>query len=175
MGTMNERSIASRGAAALSDLGGNIRCDRQAEEILQAFWGEIRDGAQLPPELRGLMEGAQLGPPGVRRSLVMEQPGERLRVEATAVGRGRTHLRLWREPLKQVGAAPDPTPAAKTNDPLTQREREVALLVAEGLRSIEVAERLGIASQTVKSHLKAIFDKMGVRNRVELARLLQQQ
>jgi DNA-binding CsgD family transcriptional regulator len=59
-------------------------------------------------------------------------------------------------------------------DGLTQREREVALLVAEGLRSREVAERLGIASQTVKSHLKTIFDKLGVRNRVELARRLEQ-
>jgi DNA-binding CsgD family transcriptional regulator len=44
--------------------------------------------------------------------------------------------------------------------------------VADGLRSREVAERLGIASQTVKSHLKTIFDKLGVRNRVELARRL---
>jgi DNA-binding CsgD family transcriptional regulator len=46
------------------------------------------------------------------------------------------------------------------------------LLVADGLRSREVAERLTIAPQTVKSHLKTIFDKLGVRNRVELARRL---
>jgi DNA-binding CsgD family transcriptional regulator len=36
-----------------------------------------------------------------------------------------------------------------------------------------VAERLAIAPQTVKSHLKTIFDKLGVRNRVELARRLE--
>jgi DNA-binding CsgD family transcriptional regulator len=58
------------------------------------------------------------------------------------------------------------------SDGLTHREREVALLVADGLRSREVAERLDIAPQTVKSHLKTIFDKLGVRNRVELAKRL---
>jgi DNA-binding CsgD family transcriptional regulator len=55
---------------------------------------------------------------------------------------------------------------------LTQREREVAFLVADGLRSSEVAARLGIASQTVKSHLKTIFEKLAVRNRVELSKRL---
>ncbi|HEY7725803.1 MAG TPA: LuxR C-terminal-related transcriptional regulator [Anaeromyxobacteraceae bacterium] len=161
-----------RGASAYSDIAGHIKCDRQAEELLKDFWAEIADGAALPPELKGLADGAQLGSPGVRRSLTMERGGERLRIEATAVGKGRTQLHLWREFL--APGAPEgefrPPPAA---DGLTQREREVALLVADGLRSREVAERLGIASQTVKSHLKTIFDKLGVRNRVELARRLE--
>jgi DNA-binding CsgD family transcriptional regulator len=154
----------------------HLRCDRQAEDILKAFWTEVADGTELPPELKGLAEGAQSGAPGVRRCLTMERIGERLRIEVTAVGKGRTQLHLWRE-----GAAPavpstngDPAAQPSAADGLTQREREVALLVADGLRSREVAERLGIASQTVKSHLKTIFDKLGVRNRVELARRLEQ-
>jgi DNA-binding CsgD family transcriptional regulator len=106
----------------------------------------------------------------------MEGHAERLRIEVTAVGKGKTQLHLWREPLPEpihlAGAEPAATPSPA--DGLTQREREVALLVADGLRSREVAERLGIASQTVKSHLKTIFDKLGVRNRVELARRLAQ-
>lgn len=166
------RASMPRGASAYSDIAGHIKCDRQAEELLKDFWAEIADGAALPPELKGLADGAQLGSPGVRRSLTMERGGERLRIEATAVGKGRTQLHLWREFL--APGAPEgefrPPPAA---DGLTQREREVALLVADGLRSREVAERLGIASQTVKSHLKTIFDKLGVRNRVELARRLE--
>jgi len=105
--------------------------------------------------------------------LVMEQAGERLRVEATALGKGRTQFHLWREILPgPVQAVTEPEEAR--SDGLTQREREVALLVADGLRSREVAERLTIAPQTVKSHLKTIFDKLGVRNRVELARRLAQ-
>jgi DNA-binding CsgD family transcriptional regulator len=144
--------------------------------MLRVFFPQVSDGTVLPPELKGLTDGAQVGAPGVRRTLLMEGHGERLRIEVTAVGKGKTQLHLWREPL------PEPTPAsgdagaapAPTTDGLTQREREVALLVADGLRSREVAERLGIASQTVKSHLKTIFDKLGVRNRVELARRLVQ-
>jgi DNA-binding CsgD family transcriptional regulator len=144
--------------------------------MLKVFFPEASDGTVLPPELKGLTDGAQVGPPGIRRTLVMEGHGERLRIEVTAVGKGRTQLHLWREPAAEApepligGEPPLPPPA----DGLTQREREVALLVADGLRSREVAERLGIASQTVKSHLKTIFDKLGVRNRVELARRLVQ-
>ena len=146
--------------------------------MLKVFFPDANEGAPVPAELRGLAEGAQNGPPGVRRTLVMEGLGERLRIEVTAVGKGKTQFHLWREPLPEplqlgpetgVGAV-----AGQPADGLTQREREVALLVADGLRSREVAERLGIASQTVKSHLKTIFDKLGVRNRVELARRLVQ-
>lgn len=137
------------------------------------FFPEATDGNVLPSELKGLTEGAQSGPPGVRRTLVMEGHGERLRIEVTAVGKGKTQLHLWREPMPEPMTV-GPETAAAPDDGLTQREREVALLVADGLRSREVAERLGIASQTVKSHLKTIFDKLGVRNRVELARRLVQ-
>jgi DNA-binding CsgD family transcriptional regulator len=171
----NIRIPAPRGAAAHAELGGQLRCDRQAEEMLKVFFPEASDGTNLPAELKGLTDAAQDGPPGVRRTLVMEGHGERLRIEVTAVGKGKTQLHLWREPAQEV---PQPMPgdpvAPGTSDGLTTREREVALLVADGLRSREVAERLGIASQTVKSHLKTIFDKLGVRNRVELARRLVQ-
>jgi DNA-binding CsgD family transcriptional regulator len=144
--------------------------------MLKVFFSDASDGAPIPAELRGLTQGAQSGAPGIRRTLVMEGLGERLRIEVTAVGKGRTQLHLWREPLPEpVQLGPEPmAPTPPPADGLTQREREVALLVADGLRSREVAERLGIASQTVKSHLKTIFDKLGVRNRVELARRLVQ-
>jgi DNA-binding CsgD family transcriptional regulator len=178
------RAAMPRGASAYTDLTFQLRCDRQAEELLRSFWSEAADGLVLPSELRGLAEGAQNGAPGIRRCLTMERLGERLRIEVTAVGKGRTQLHLWREGLAQnlvsasnvEGILPPPAAAAAATaaDGLTQREREVALLVADGLRSREVAERLGIASQTVKSHLKTIFDKLGVRNRVELARRLEQ-
>ncbi len=170
----NVRVPAPRGAAAHCDVGGLLRCDRQAEEMLRVFFSDASDGAAVPAELRGLTEGAQSGPPGIRRTLVMEGHGERLRIEVTAVGKGKTQLHLWREPLPEQISGPEPTATPSPADGLTVREREVALLVADGLRSREVAERLGIASQTVKSHLKTIFDKLGVRNRVELARRLVQ-
>lgn len=170
-----QRASLPRGASAYTDPDGHLKCDRQAEELLKVFWNEVADGCVLPSELKGLADGAQMGAPGVRRSLTMERLGEKLRIEATAVGKGRTQLHLWREGLVQQVPPPGENLAMPgVADGLTQREREVALLVSEGLRSREVAERLGIASQTVKSHLKTIFDKLGVRNRVELARRLEQ-
>jgi DNA-binding CsgD family transcriptional regulator len=52
---------------------------------------------------------------------------------------------------------------------LTQREREVARGVGEGLTNKEIAARLVVTEFTVKKHLNNIFTKIGVRNRTELA------
>ena len=51
---------------------------------------------------------------------------------------------------------------------LTERERAVALAVAEGQTNKEVARRLDITERTVKAHLAAIFRKLGVRDRLQL-------
>jgi two-component system nitrate/nitrite response regulator NarL len=51
----------------------------------------------------------------------------------------------------------------------TGREREVIRYVALGLRNAEVAGQLGISSETVKKHLRNVFQKLQVRDRVELA------
>jgi DNA-binding CsgD family transcriptional regulator len=55
---------------------------------------------------------------------------------------------------------------------LTERERHVAGLVAEGLTNREIAERLYVSTNTVETHLRHIFQKRGVRSRTELARNL---
>jgi DNA-binding NarL/FixJ family response regulator len=52
---------------------------------------------------------------------------------------------------------------------LTSREREVARLVASGLRNSEIARELGIANGTVKIHINSIFKKLNTRDRVELS------
>jgi DNA-binding CsgD family transcriptional regulator len=54
---------------------------------------------------------------------------------------------------------------------MTDSETAVARLVAEGLTNREVAERLFISPHTVGGHLRNIFTKLGVRSRVELARI----
>ena len=51
---------------------------------------------------------------------------------------------------------------------LSGREREIARYVALGLRNAEVARRLFISEPTVKTHLNNVFQKLGIRDRVEL-------
>ncbi len=61
--------------------------------------------------------------------------------------------------------------ASKTRErsPLSQREREIVALVAQGYKNKEMAEKMFISEQTVKNHLHNIFDKLGVSDRLELA------
>jgi len=55
---------------------------------------------------------------------------------------------------------------------LTARERRIADLVAEGLSSREVAEKLDLSVRTVEVHRARVFEKMNVRSAVELANLV---
>lgn len=64
-------------------------------------------------------------------------------------------------------AALDVTPGPF--DSLTEREAEVAVLVAEGNSNREVALRLHLSVRTVEVHLSRVFAKLGVRSRVELS------
>ena len=50
---------------------------------------------------------------------------------------------------------------------LTNREREVLALLADGLANKQIAARLGISKNTVKTHLELLFDKLGVSSRAE--------
>ncbi len=79
----------------------------------------------------------------------------------------------------EEAAAPPPPPPppqqaqSATRDrersPLSQREREIVALVAQGFKNKEMAEKMFISEQTVKNHLHNIFDKLGVSDRLELA------
>ena len=53
---------------------------------------------------------------------------------------------------------------------LTDRERQVAEAVSEGLTNTEIAERLHLGVATVKTHVGALFAKLDVTNRVQIAR-----
>ncbi|HET7546702.1 MAG TPA: response regulator [Usitatibacter sp.] len=55
---------------------------------------------------------------------------------------------------------------------LTEREREVALLLAEGLHNVEVAERLAISPRTVEVHKARVMEKLGARNLAEIIRVV---
>jgi DNA-binding NarL/FixJ family response regulator len=67
--------------------------------------------------------------------------------------------------LGQVGATTKPRERAQ----LSQREREIIVLIAQGYKNKEIAEKMFITEQTVKNHLHNVFDKLGVSDRLELA------
>lgn len=52
---------------------------------------------------------------------------------------------------------------------LSPREREVVAAVVDGLSNDEIASRLGIAPKTVESHLRRLFERLGLASRTELA------
>jgi len=73
----------------------------------------------------------------------------------------------WMPPLLQTELAAQM--GGTSDQRLTAREHEIARYVAEGLRNAEIAQRLAISESTVKTHLNNIFQKLHLRDRVELA------
>lgn len=75
--------------------------------------------------------------------------------------------------MRQFASPAEPAAAvggrARDRSPLSQREREIVGLVAQGYKNKEMAEKMFISEQTVKNHLHNIFDKLGVSDRLELA------
>ncbi len=67
------------------------------------------------------------------------------------------------------------TPALGALDtplPITDREREIATLVGDGLTNRQVADRLGVSVRTIDGHLYRIFGKLGIDDRDQLAQLI---
>jgi DNA-binding NarL/FixJ family response regulator len=74
---------------------------------------------------------------------------------------------VWMSPALQAAVAAGLR--APTATSLTRREREIVRQVALGLRNAEVGRQLHISEVTVKTHINNIFQKLGIRDRVELA------
>jgi two-component system nitrate/nitrite response regulator NarL len=108
-----------------------------------------------------LLDAAELDPQGM--VLKTSDPGLLLEcMDAVTAGR------RWVDPeiaerTRQAEAR------AASAPPLTRRERELIELVRQGLRNRDIAAELGVTEGTVKVYLHAIFDKLQVESRTELA------
>jgi two-component system, NarL family, nitrate/nitrite response regulator NarL len=76
--------------------------------------------------------------------------------------------RMTAEVMKAFSKSSDGGPR-RDKPLLSEREKEIVQLVAQGYRNKEIGEKLFISEQTVKNHLHNIFDKLGVSDRLELA------
>jgi DNA-binding CsgD family transcriptional regulator len=91
---------------------------------------------------------------------------ERASAMLEAAERGATELGM--EPLRRRAAASQAALKAGPS-PLTERELEVAALVAEGLTNKEVATRLRLSVRTAENHLLNVMNKLGLDNRAQVA------
>ncbi|MBB5955745.1 DNA-binding NarL/FixJ family response regulator [Saccharothrix tamanrassetensis] len=87
-------------------------------------------------------------------------------VRAAAKGQGLIDPQVTRRTIREF-AAPAPRPAPDL-DRLTPREREVLLLVAQGLSNAEIARALTVGEGTVKTHVARVLAKLGLRTRVHM-------
>ena len=73
----------------------------------------------------------------------------------------------WEALVQQVDT-PVAAPPVLSVEPLTTREREIALLAMDGHTSRDIADRLGLSVRTVDNHLAHVFTKLGITSRHEL-------
>lgn len=77
------------------------------------------------------------------------------------------------QPSETIPCGKNAAPADQASPPgLTRREQETARLAADGLYNQEIAERLGVSVNTVKTHLKKAYRKYGVSSRPELRQIM---
>ncbi|MDX3132160.1 response regulator transcription factor [Streptomyces europaeiscabiei] len=97
---------------------------------------------QLAEAVRVVAAGDALLAPGITRRLIAE--------------------------FSRLGTTPRGPFKARVGD-LTERETEVLTLIAQGLSNAEIAQRLVVAEQTVKTHVGRILVKLGLRDRTQAA------
>jgi len=90
-------------------------------------------------------------------------------VHAAADGEALIAPRVTARLLAEFSSGQKAAPAREPFEPLTDREEEVLATVAQGHTNSEIAEELHISLSTVKTHLTSLMNKLGARNRVEIA------
>jgi DNA-binding NarL/FixJ family response regulator len=120
--------------------------DEYVYEALRAgasgFLLKDASGVQLAEAVRVVAAGEALLSPNITRRLIAE--------------------------FARLGGTPRPPAQARVGD-LTERETEVVALIAHGLSNAEIAGRLVLAEQTVKTHVGRILNKLQLRDRTQVA------
>jgi len=105
---------------------------------------------------------------GASGFVLKDDPPEQLvaAVRTVAAGDALLSPSITKHVIKQFTRVPRPTPPKEFNE-LTEREREVFRLIANGLSNTEIAQELYISDTTVKTHITHILQKLNLRDRVQ--------
>jgi DNA-binding NarL/FixJ family response regulator len=105
---------------------------------------------------------------GASGFVLKDDPPEQLLAAIRTVAGGDALLSptITKRVIKEFGRIPRPAPP-KELDELSDREREVFRLVAQGLSNAEIGEKLFISETTVKTHVTHILQKLSLRDRVQ--------
>jgi DNA-binding NarL/FixJ family response regulator len=87
-------------------------------------------------------------------------------IRQVATGGAFIESQMLKGMLSEMKPGSTTAPAARN---LTKREREILALVAEGLSNREIADKLVLSPETVKSHVAAILEKLNVSDRTQAA------
>ncbi|MDP9792755.1 DNA-binding NarL/FixJ family response regulator [Catenuloplanes nepalensis] len=95
-------------------------------------------------------------------------------IRAAAAGEAFLSPKVTRQVLNRLPAPPAVSPEdVAAVESLSSREREVLILLAQGLSNAEISAQLFVTEGTVKTHLYRVFTKIGCENRVQAAMLAQ--
>ncbi|MAT90962.1 MAG: helix-turn-helix transcriptional regulator [Halioglobus sp.] len=182
--------LRERWAAAFEDARADVGLDPAAAAGCASVWLEL-DTARAARREAAVRDAVAAGRPVIAMAPVPSEADAFALLQAGA--RGYCHLEAAPEQLREIAlvvehgglwmppeltqrvlglslrVVPTPPPQVLELDALTSRELMVAEQVARGASNREIAQTLSISERTVKAHLTAIFDKLGVRDRVQLA------
>jgi DNA-binding NarL/FixJ family response regulator len=114
---------------------------------------------------------------GASGFLLKERPPEELlsAIRVIAAGEALLAPNITHKLIEHFTRQPDPLrPPPKALAQLTAREREVLVLIANGLSNTEIAGRLSMSVPTAKTHVSRILAKLGARDRAQLVVLAYQ-
>jgi len=105
---------------------------------------------------------------GASGFVLKDDPPEQLiaAIHTVAAGDALLSPTITRRVIREFARLPRPAPP-KALDDLSEREREVFLLIARGLSNAEIARELFISETTVKTHVTHILQKLDLRDRVQ--------
>jgi DNA-binding CsgD family transcriptional regulator len=158
--------ITEAGLATLLRAEGFVVAQSEAEHADVMVTDAMPEGAVLPVVCVGPADPAAALRQGARAVTAANATSQELRaaIEAAAAG----FLVLYPEDLQQML---HPQPVASDEHLLTDREREVLRLLAEGAANKEIAWRLQISEHTVKFHVSSLMTKLGASSRTEAVTL----